>query len=298
MLDHVVDGGRISSKRLDQQQLAAHALAFLATEVEAARQLVGWVGRVREDGSGGDLETRIAGAYVGELCRQLVGGVELGPCESISLNEMWLDSDDVRATLRQPQVVAIGERFASGDAVCKLAELAHDAGSYGSLGLGDETLDAVQAEFRKFTEREVAPIAQDVHRNDVLLPLELYGKMSDLGVFGLTIPEEFGGQGLGKVAMCVVTEELSRGYIGVGSLGTRAEIAAELIMGGGTDEQKRHWLPLLASGEVLPTAVFTEPNHGSDLAHIKSRAEKQPRWLMEGLWGQGRGSPTPPAPTS
>src|SRR2546429_9021799 len=75
--------------------------------------------------------------------------------------------------------------------------------------------------------------------------------------------------------MCVVSEELSRGYIGVGSLGTRSEIAAELIIGGGTEEQKRKWLPKLASGEVLPTAVFTEPNTGSDLASLKTRAVRE-----------------------
>ncbi len=99
--------------------------------------------------------------------------------------------------------------------------------------------------------------------------------MNELGVFGLTIPENYGGLGLGKEAMCVVSEELSRGYIGVGSLGTRSEIAAELILGGGTDAQKEHWLPKIASGEVLPTAVFTEPNTGSDLASLKTRAVRE-----------------------
>jgi (2S)-methylsuccinyl-CoA dehydrogenase len=99
--------------------------------------------------------------------------------------------------------------------------------------------------------------------------------MSELGVFGLTIPEEYGGLGLGKESMCVVSEELSRGYIGVGSLGTRSEIAAELIIGAGTEQQQRKWLPKLASGEVLPTAVFTEPNTGSDLASLKTRAARQ-----------------------
>jgi (2S)-methylsuccinyl-CoA dehydrogenase len=99
--------------------------------------------------------------------------------------------------------------------------------------------------------------------------------MSELGVFGLTIPQDHGGLGLGKESMCVVSEELSRGYIGVGSLGTRSEIAAELIIGGGTEEQKRHWLPKLAAGEVLPTAVFTEPNTGSDLAALKTRAVRE-----------------------
>jgi (2S)-methylsuccinyl-CoA dehydrogenase len=99
--------------------------------------------------------------------------------------------------------------------------------------------------------------------------------MAELGVFGLTIPEEYGGLSLGKEAMCVVSEELARGYIGVGSLGTRSEIAAELIISSGTEEQKRKWLPKIASGEVLPTAVFTEPNAGSDLASIKTRAVRQ-----------------------
>ncbi|MBK8998311.1 MAG: acyl-CoA/acyl-ACP dehydrogenase [Myxococcales bacterium] len=271
VLGHVTEAGRISSRLLDRHQLAAHALAYLATEVEAARQLVAWSDRV-----GGDLERRIAGTYVGELCRQLVGGIDLGACESVSLGQLWLEHDDVRETLGSPNVQALAERYGSGDAVCELARLAHEQNSFGSFGLDDETLSAIQSEFRRFVEREVLPIAQDVHRRDVLIPMDLIAKMAELGVFGLTIPEEYGGQGLGKVAMCLVTEELSRGYIGVGSLGTRSEIAAELILGGGTDEQKRDWLPRLAAGEVLSTAVFTEPNFGSDLAHIKARAEKQP----------------------
>jgi (2S)-methylsuccinyl-CoA dehydrogenase len=107
------------------------------------------------------------------------------------------------------------------------------------------------------------------------IPLDVITQMSEMGVFGLTIPESFGGMGLGKEAMCVVSEELSRGYIGVGSLGTRSEIAAELILGGGTDAQKEKYLPKIASGEILPTAVFTEPNTGSDLASLKTRAVRE-----------------------
>jgi (2S)-methylsuccinyl-CoA dehydrogenase len=201
--------------------------------------------------------------------------VDLGACESISLAQLWLGEEDVRETLGLPAVQAVAERYGSGDAVCELARLADEQNGFGSFGLDDETLSVIQSEFRRFVESEVLPIAQDVHRKDVLIPLELIQKMAELGVFGLTIPEEYGGQGLGKIAMCLVTEELSRGYIGVGSLGTRSEIAAELILGGGTEEQKRQWLPRLAAGEVLSTAVFTEPNYGSDLAHIKARAEKQ-----------------------
>lgn len=277
---HVLEGGRISSRLLDKHQLAAHALAYLATELEAARQLVAWCERLDRRGAATDLERRIAGCCVGELCRQLVGGVDLGPCESIALSQLWLEQDDVGATLLSPPVLAITERYASGDAVCELAQIAHERGSWGDWGLEDDTLAAIQSEFRRFADHEVVPVAQEVHRKDVLIPLALIDKMSQLGVFGLTIPEEYGGQGLSKVAMCVVTEELSRGYIGVGSLGTRAEIAAELILGGGSEQQKRDWLPRIASGEVLPTAVFTEPNFGSDLAHIKTRAERQP----DGSW--------------
>ena len=102
-------------------------------------------------------------------------------------------------------------------------------------------------------------------------------------MFGLTVPEEHGGAGMGKAAMCVVSEELSRGYIGVGSLGTRSEIAAELILCGGTEEQKAKWLPALASGEILPTAVFTEPNTGSDLGSLRTRAVRTPDgWEITG----------------
>jgi (2S)-methylsuccinyl-CoA dehydrogenase len=144
----------------------------------------------------------------------------------------------------------------------------------GACGL-DETLDSIREEMRKFAEDRVAPFAQAWHLRNEYIPLDVIAQMAELGVFSLTIPEDYEGMGLGKESMCVVSEELSRGYIGVGSLGTRSEIAAELILGSGTEEQKRKWLPKIASGEVLPTAVFTEPNTGSDLASLKTRAVRQ-----------------------
>src|SRR5918997_1436365 len=127
---------------------------------------------------------------------------------------------------------------------------------------------------RKFAESEVTPHAHEWHLGNQYIPLDTITHMAELGVFGLTIPEQYGGMGLGKESMCVVSEELSRGYIGVGSLGTRSEIAAELILGGGTEEQKRRFLPGIATGEILPTAVFTEPNTGSDLASLRTRATR------------------------
>jgi (2S)-methylsuccinyl-CoA dehydrogenase len=155
-------------------------------------------------------------------------------------------------------------------------ELIRDAqgtATFGDSGL-DETLEAMREEMRRFAEAEVIPHAQAWHLKDEYVPLPLISEMAALGVFALTIPEDYGGLGLGKEAMCVVSEELSRGYIGVGSLGTRSEIAAELILNAGTDAQKQEWLPRIASGEVLPTAVFTEPNTGSDLASITTRAAR------------------------
>jgi (2S)-methylsuccinyl-CoA dehydrogenase len=139
----------------------------------------------------------------------------------------------------------------------------------------EDTLDSIREEMRKFAEDRVVPYAQQWHLKNNYIPLDVIAQMSELGVFSLTIPEDYAGMGLGKESMCVVSEELSRGYIGVGSLGTRSEIAAELILGSGTEEQKRKWLPKIASGEVLPTAVFTEPNTGSDLASLKTRAVRQ-----------------------
>ena len=154
-----------------------------------------------------------------------------------------------------------------------LIAAAHE-GAIGDPGL-DETFEAIRTEMRRFADAEVVPHAQDWHRANAYIPIEVIAGLAEMGVFGLTIPEEYGGMGLGKVAMCVVSEELSRGYIGVGSLGTRSEIAAELILVGGTDAQKAHLLPKIACGEILPTAVFTEPNTGSDLASLRTRATRE-----------------------
>ncbi len=274
----VVENGKISGKKLNEHQLAAHALAYLRTEIEACRQMADWAERV-----GDDYTEAIAAAYVGEAVRSVAGGVVLGPAESIALSDLGLEDSDVRAALGDAELQRWASERSGGEALTRLGRGVPDRG-YGDPGFGDETLDQMRTEFRKFSDREVIPIAQQIHRDDVLIPLELIEHMAELGVFGLTVPEEHGGLELSKVAMCVVTEELSRGYIGVGSLGTRAEIAAELIVGGGTDEQKAAWLPKIASGEVLPTAVFTEPNYGSDLASIKTRGERQEdgSWKLSG----------------
>ncbi len=266
----VTEGGKLSRAKLESRQVAAHGLAYFATELEAARQIAAWSERV-----GGAYERQIAAAYVGEVARSVGSSLDLGPCESVDIRELGVTDEDLNRTVRTPAVLAFIAQHARTENYLAIAKHAKEGG-YGAVGLDDSTLEDIRMQFARFSDQEVIPRAQEVHRKDLLIPMSILDQMSEMGVFGLTIPEALGGLGLGKIAMCVVTEELSRGYIGVGSLGTRSEIAAELIMGGGTEEQKKHWLPKLASGEVLPTAVFTEPNYGSDLAHITTRAVKQP----------------------
>src|SRR3569832_352610 len=171
------------------------------------------------------------------------------------------------------ELVATGNTAERRARLVTLMREGHGA-TVGTCGLGD-TLESIREEMRKFADSDVIGKAQGWHLTNSYIPMDAVKAMSELGVFGLTIPEEYGGMGLGKESMCVVSEELSRGYIGVGSLGTRSEIAAELILGGGTEAQKTKWLPKIASGEVLPTAVFTEPNTGSDLASLKTRAVRE-----------------------
>jgi (2S)-methylsuccinyl-CoA dehydrogenase len=264
--------GRIAGKRFDSEQRATHGLAWLATYVEAVRQLTAYAARQAEAGRLGDVEQLIVRIGLGEYLAQVAGGIPMSQGEMLRLADLGLNSVDVagRWSPALDQLVASGN---TAENRAKLVELMlrHPAATVGDCGL-DDTLDAVRDEMRKFADSEVVPNAQAWHRTNSYIPYEVITQMAELGVFSLTLPDAYGGMGLGKESMCVVSEELSRGYIGVGSLGTRSEIAAELILNGGTEEQKRKWLPKIASGEVLPTAVFTEPNTGSDLASLKTRA--------------------------
>jgi (2S)-methylsuccinyl-CoA dehydrogenase len=198
------------------------------------------------------------------------------------VHELHLDPAAISAFGDDPAVRHAILDGTSAPLRARLASLLAD-GDCGDWGLEDETLDLVREQFRRFAEEQVVPHAHGWHTRDQLIPLEVIEALAALGVFGLTIPETWGGLGMGKAAMCVVTEELSRGYIGVGSLGTRSEIAAELIRLAGTEAQKARYLSRIASGEIIPTAVFTEPNTGSDLAALQTRAVAHgDRYLLTG----------------
>jgi (2S)-methylsuccinyl-CoA dehydrogenase len=212
---------------------------------------------------------------VGEYLWQIWGGIPMTQGEILRLQDIGLSQDE-QAPLTAPEIMALTQHGNTPAARARLVAMMrenHGRATFGATGLDDE-LEMIRDQFRRFADERVAPNAHDWHLKDELIPMEIIEELAELGVFGLTIPEEFGGLGLSKASMVVVSEELSRGYIGVGSLGTRSEIAAELILCGGTPEQKQNWLPKLSSGEILPTAVFTEPNTGSDLGSLRTRAVK------------------------
>ncbi|MGO9396810.1 MAG: acyl-CoA dehydrogenase family protein [Xanthobacteraceae bacterium] len=272
--ERVVREGKANARALDHEQRAAHGLAWLATYSEALRQLAAYAQRLSAADNFGELEELLVRIGAGEYLAQIAGGIPMSQGEIVRLSDLGLGPAAVAARMNPAveHLIAYGNTAPRRARLAELMREQHDA-TVGATGL-DDMLDSIRDEMRKFADGQVVPYAQEWHLCNEYIPLDIIAQMSELGVFSLTIPEDYGGMGLGKESMCVVSEELSRGYIGVGSLGTRSEIAAELILGSGTEQQKRKWLPKIASGEVLPTAVFTEPNTGSDLASLKTRAAR------------------------
>jgi (2S)-methylsuccinyl-CoA dehydrogenase len=268
-------GEKITTPAVEAHQTATHGLAWLATYVESLRQMQKWAEKLSSDGKFAETEQLLHQIAFGEYLWQIYGGIQMSQNEIVRLQDLGLSQDDQRG-LMVDAVMTLTQSGNTQAARTRLAELMVEqqgATMFGASGL-DEELEMIRDQFRRYAVEKVEPYAHEWHLKDELIPMEVIEELSEMGVFGLTIPENLGGFGLPKAAMVVVSEELSRGYIGVGSLATRSEIAAELILGGGTDEQKSYWVPKIASGEILPTAVFTEPNTGSDLASLRTRATK------------------------
>jgi len=271
--DRVARGGRVQGGLLETHQTAAHGLAWLATYACCLQQMQGWAERLAADGRFGPVEQLLHQIGFGEYLAQIAGGIPMSQGEIVRLSDLGLTARDA-TPLDLPAIRSLIRDGNTQDARMQLVALMQERAAhatFGDTGLDDE-LEMIRDQFRRYATEKVTPFAHDWHLRDALIPMEVISELAEMGVFGLTIPEEHGGLGLSKASMVVVSEELSRGYIGVGSLGTRSEIAAELILCGGTDAQKAQWLPKLASGEILPTAVFTEPNTGSDLGALRTRA--------------------------
>ena len=275
MKAQIVVDGKTSGKLLEENQDAVHGLAWLATYATAMEQMQNWAEKLHSDGEFGEIEQLLHQIGTSEYHAQVLGGIPMSQGEIVRLSDIGI-SEEAIDKYRSADVIEIANKGNSQDARMRLVRLMQDHSAEiitGKSGLDDE-LEMIREQFRKFSIDKVLPNAHEWHLNDELIPIEIIEELAELGVFGLTIPEEYGGFGLSKASMAVVSEELSRGYIGVGSLGTRSEIAAELIECGGTEEQKQQWLPKIAMAEILPTAVFTEPNTGSDLGSLRTRATK------------------------
>lgn len=247
----------------DSDQVLAYDLAHAAASVETARSMLDY-------GALGDIEGQISCAFVadavGELTSKLFGreatwGIDPGALDGARA---------FCATYRDP------------------AFLAALAGHEGPRHL-DADFELVQDTFRRFADDKLKPIAEHVHRQNEDIPEEIISGLAEMGAFGLSIPEEYGGYGSGGeseyIGMVVATEELSRGSLGAGgSLITRPEILTRALVKGGTEEQKHEWLPKLATAEVMNAVAVTEPDYGSDVAGLKVTATKTDGgWLINGV---------------
>ena len=271
----VMEDGVVSKDLMAREQHAAHSLAWIATYKATLTELLNWAERLESENKFLETEQLILQFAFSEYLSQLWHGIPMSQMEYARPQDLGLKN----GLFNELSTTSVKDLMLNGNEASdrvKLADILQNSFSsknFGNLGL-DDTSSMIIQEFKKFVEEDVVPHAHEWHLKDELIPMEVINKMSELGIFGLTIPEEYGGLGMSKLSMCVVTEELARGYIGIGSLGTRTDISSELLLIGGTEEQKKKWLPKIASGEILPTAVFTEPNTGSDLASLKTRAVK------------------------
>ena len=270
LTDCCMKDGRLNSGLLEINQFKTHGFAWFETYRISLREMLNWYERLVSSNKSTELDSLVLAAAFAEYSNQMSTGIMMSQSEMIRPSDLGIEKNDFNFMYEQ-DVKEILDYGLTEDLKMTIVKFL-DQGHFPSLGLADETLEMIQDQFKKFTDEEIIPHAHEWHLKDALIPDNVLSKMSELGVFSIAIPEEYGGLGMGKVAMCVVTEELSRGFLAAGSLGTRAEIAGELIRLGGTEDQKRRYLPKIASGEILTTAVFSEPNTGSDLGSLSTRA--------------------------
>ncbi len=276
-------GAKIDAAKLDAEQLVSFDLALSFAELTAGEFAVRYARRAAE-GSGPDagvIEGRFARLFSAESLSSIRARIGARPVDyGLSPKDLaaGLETDAARALFGSSLSASFAE--ALGGAVL-------ESGSTG-VYLLDEQHEMMRSTFRKFASTVVAPLAEEIHRHDLLIPEAILKPLAELGGFGLSIPERYGGlqpdDRDDNLGMIVVTEELSRGSLGAaGSLITRPEILAKALLKGGTEEQKQKWLPRLAAGEILNAIAVTEPDYGSDVASVKLRATRAPGgWLLDG----------------
>lgn len=270
--------GKLDADVANRAQREVHGLAWIATVVESLVQVAVWAVGLHNQGSLTTFDRLAVQILFGEYLNQLVHGIPMSQNEIVRPAELGLEA----WVSELSSASAVSELLKRGNSRENREHLidGYRQGNLLTESLGDETLDLIREQYRRFALERIAPNAHDWHLKDELIPDSVIVELAEMGTFGVCISPDYGGLGLGKTAMCVITEELSRAWIAAGSLGTRSEIAGELIGIAGTSQQKEQWLPAIASGSVLPTAVFTEPDTGSDLAGLKTRASK----MADGEW--------------
>ena len=268
---NVCSNGKVDNVLLEKFQNEAHGFAWFETYRFSLRETLSWYNTLKKQNKDSELESCVLVYAFSEYLNQMRHGIMISQSEVIRPSTLGLE-DNSFSFCDTPDVKELIS-YGISESVKQSMMNSIENGIFPNLGLNDDTLDMIQDQFKKFTDEEIIPYANEWHLKDDLIPDQVLSKMAELGVFSIAIPESYGGLGMGKVAMCVVTEELSRGFLAAGSLGTRAEIAGELIRLGGTEEQKQKYLPEIASGNLLTTAVFTEPNTGSDLGSLSTRAQ-------------------------
>ena len=263
-------------KWFDDNQFLVHGLAWLATYVEALKQITNWARNLYQTNTISEFESLALEVAFSEYFQQIIHGIPMSQTEIIRLKDFGIEQKYISLILTNLTVINITKQDNINKRKKSLVRLAIEKEK--SVVLEQSGLDTefqvIRDQFYKYNNSRVKNYANVWHRKDQLIPLEIIDELAQMGVFGLTVPEMYGGSGLNKLAMCIVSEELSRGYIGLGSLGTRTEIASELILNGGTKKQKEYYLPKISVGKLIPAAVFTEPNSGSDLASITTTAKK------------------------
>lgn len=278
----VIREGRFNAEIANKEQRRLHGLAWISTTVAALAALCDWAEKLQLRGKATTIDKLVLTIGFGEYLSQLYNGVVMSQNEFVRPLELGVEAEAVTFANHADVRHFLSNGNTSENRSRLVAELRETKRP--SEELDDETLDMMRAQIRNFVTHRIAPHAHTWHLENRLIPIEVVEEMAELGIFGVCIDAKYGGLGLNKLTMSVVSEELSRGWICAGSLGTRSEIAGELISANGTKEQKQNWLPAIADGSVLPTAVFTEPDVGSDLASVSTRGviQEDGSWLIKG----------------
>ena len=269
-------------KAIDDHQVHAERLAYAATEARAAEALAEYAAARRAAGSPDDTTDRMAAAFAGEMASKLRGLIEA------QRDDFGVSDDLLGQTLASPAVLAAIRAAQHESRFREIGQEVIRTRAANNAYIDGDVAEMARDSARAFARKEVAPIAEHIHRHDDLVPESILRAMRELGYFGMSVPEEYGGQGMGNLPMIIITEELSTASLAAaGSLITRPEILTKALLKGGTEEQKATWLPPVAAGDLMVGISVTEPDTGSDVASVRCRAERgeqdgQPGWFING----------------